>query len=293
MLTSARRWDWKVTTLCVIAAWCVLFARLVPGLVFDWSDSGDFSHGFLVPVFSGFLLWMRRREWARARSAPDLKGLWLIAGALLVHLAGVAASELYLQRTAMVPFLLGWILLLEGKERVRLLLFPILFLLFMIPPPTIFWSSISLPLQLMATRAAEGSLQLAGIPAVREGNILHLQGCSLEVASACSGIRSLVTLLALATVIAEGSVLGRGVALRSAPAKLILVLSAVPLAVGVNTLRVTSAAFLASRAGIDTVDRFHDVSGIVMFVVALAALSAWRRFLRWIEERSLPRPALS
>jgi len=235
---------------------------------------------------------MRRSSLAAAPNAPDSKGAWLLAAGIAIHLAGAAASELYLQRFSMIPFLLGWILLLEGKERTRILVFPVLFLLFMIPPPNIFWSSIALPLQLLASRAAEASLGLANIPVVRDGNVLHLEGCSLEVAAACSGIRSLVALMSLAAVFAEGS-LTRSNGPRSMIAKLLLVAAAIPVAVVVNTLRVTSAAFVATSAGEETVDRFHDVSGFVMFAVAFAILAGWKEVLRWIEERSLSRQALS
>jgi len=173
--------DGRVRAACILLAWYAMYARLVPGLVFDWTHSGDFSHGFLIPIVSVVLIVMRRSWLARAVSAPDARGAWLLLLGLAIQLAGSAASELYLQRFSMIPFLLGWILLLEGKERMRILLFPVLFLLFMIPPPNIFWSSISFPLQLLASRTAEGALQLAHVPVVRDGNVLHLESCSLEV----------------------------------------------------------------------------------------------------------------
>ena len=284
--------DGRVRAACIALAWCALYVRLIPGLVFDWKDSGDFSHGFLVAPLAIVFMVMRRSSLTAAPSAPDRRGAWLLLAALAMHLAGAAASELYLQRFSMIPFLLGWILLVEGKERARILLFPVLFLCFMIPPPNIFWSSISLPLQLLASRVAEGSLQLAHIPVVRDGNVLHLEGCSLEVAGACSGIRSLVALLSLAAVIAEGSLTGSS-GPRSLTAKLLLVAAAIPVAVAVNALRVTSAAFVATSAGAKAVDRFHDISGFVMFAVAFGILVGWKEVLRWIEERSLSRQALS
>ncbi len=277
----------------IAIAWIALYARLVPELVFDWRDGGDFSHGFLVPIFAGLLAWNRREVLAAAPEATSWAGGGaLVLGAVLVHLVGAAASELFLQRISMIPFLLGWVLLLEGPRRARLLLFPAAFLLFMIPPPTLFWMSISLPLQLLASRVAEGTLLLAGIDVLREGNILHLDACSLEVASACSGVRSLVTLLALAAILAEGSLAGLATP-RSKVGKAALFLSAIPVAVLVNALRVTSAAFLASAAGKDAVDRFHDASGLVMFAAAFALLLAGKEVVRWIEERSLSRSALS
>jgi exosortase len=284
--------DGRVRAVCIALAWCAIYVRLLPELAFDWKDSGDFSHGFLVPLLSMVFVFLRRRSLANAPSSPSFWGVLLLAGGIGIHLAGAAASELYLQRFSMIPFLLGWIVLLEGMKRARILLFPVLFLLFMIPPPGIFWSSISLPLQLLASRVAETSLVLANVPVVREGNVLHLESVSLEVASACSGIRSLVALLSLAAVIAEGSIT-RSSGPRSFVAKLLLVAAAIPVAVAVNALRVTSAAFVATSASKDAVDRFHDLSGIVMFAVAFAILAGWKEVLRWIEERSLSRQALS
>lgn len=281
-----------VTTAIVFTAWAIVYAHLVPGLVFDWQDGGDFSHGFLVPICTMLLIWSRRASLSRAPRTSTLGGALLLAVGIGMELVGSAASELYLQRTSMLPFLLGWLLLLEGRSRTSILAFPVCFLLFMIPPPTLFWTSLSLPLQLLASGVAESALRLSGIDVVREGNILHLEGCSLEVASACSGIRSLVALLALATLLAEGTLLGLATT-RSRLGKVILVFSAVPVAVTVNALRVTLAAFLASSAGKETVDRFHEASGLAMFVVAFAMLFGWKDVLRWIENRSLSRSALS
>lgn len=276
----------------VALAWALLFAHLLPELVFDWQDGGDFSHGFVVPVFAFLLLWGRRPELARLPRQPNVWGLAALGLGVVVHLVGVAASELYLQRVSMIPFLWGWALLLEGPSRARLWLLPLGFLIFMIPPPTIFWNRVSLPLQLLASSVAEGTLLLAGMNVVREGNILHLDRCSLEVAEACSGIRSLVALLALATLLAEGRLVGID-STRTAWGKILLVVAAIPVAVAVNALRVTSAAFLGSSSGKEAVDRFHDLSGLLMFVVAFFFLTGWKEVLRWIEQRSLPPSAPS
>jgi exosortase len=172
------------------------------------------------------------------------------------------------------------------------LAFPFLFLLFMIPPPTLLWNSISLPLQLLASKATVVSLHAAGIEALREGNVIHLEHYSLEVASACSGLRSLVALLALAAILADGR-LGGGEGPRSIWAKLSLFLLAIPVAVVVNAMRVTSAAFVATSAAPETVGRFHDISGFVTFALAFVILAGGKEVLRWVEERSLWRSAPS
>jgi exosortase len=280
------------TSAIVALAWIALYGWSVPSLVRDWRTNEDFSHGFLVPGVAIALVLSRREALAKAPSAPSPKGAWLLGAAILVHLLGAVASELYLQRSSMVPFLLGWIWLLEGPTRMRTLLFPIGFLLFMIPPPNLLWSAISLPLQLLASRAAEVTLHLAGVPVLREGNVIHLEHHSLEVASACSGIRSLVTLLALATILADGTLGGSG-GPRTWAARSFLVFLAVPVAVVVNALRVSSAALVATVAGSETIDRFHDLSGFATFALAFALLAGGKEVLRWVEERPVSRSALS
>jgi exosortase len=280
------------TCAVVLLAWVILYGRLMPGLVFDWKSDGDFSHGFLVPFAAMALVAVRRRRYAELPGAPSFAGALVLAGSIAVLLVGAAASEFYLQRASMVPFLVGWVWLLEGSARARLLLFPIAFLLFMIPPPALFWSSVSLPLQLLASSAAEATLHLAGVPVIREGNVIHLENYSLEIASACSGIRSLVALLALAALLADGT-LGNDEGPRSFGAKLALVLLAIPVAVLVNALRVSSAALVATSAGRETVDRFHGVSGFVTFALAFLILAGGKGILRWVEERPLWRSAPS
>jgi exosortase len=281
-----------VTPAIILGAWIVIYARLIPELVFDWASEGDFSHGFLVPLAVLALIAVRVRRLRRIPPSPGFAGAFVLACAIVILLIGSAASELYLQRSSMIPFLWGWVWLLEGPSRARLLSFPIVFLMFMIPPPGIVWSAISLPLQLLASQAAEASLHLAGIPVLREGNVIHLEHHSLEVASACSGIRSLIALLALAALLADGTFSGDG-APRTLYAKGLLVLLAVPVAVLVNALRVSSAAFVATAAGRETVDRFHEISGFATFILAFALLAAGKGVLRWIEERPLWRSASS
>ncbi len=290
-MTTARRAA-LVTCGVLLVAWLVVYGRLLPGLVFDWRTDGDFSHGFLVPFAALALVAVRRKRFAELPGKVSFAGAFLLAGAIAVLLVGAAASEFYLQRASMVPFLVGWVWLLEGAPRARLLLFPIAFLLFMIPPPGLLWSSVSLPLQLLASSAAEASLHLAGVPVVREGNVIHLENHSLEIASACSGIRSLVTLLALAALLADGSLGGTG-GPRSFWGKISLVLLAIPVAVLVNALRVSSAALVATNAGRETVDKFHGISGFFTFALAFIILAAGKGVLRWVEERPRWRSAPS
>jgi exosortase len=266
----------------------LLYAPLVPELVGDWMRSGDYSHGFVVPIVTGWLLWRRRGEILGAPIAPALSGGAALLGlGVLMYLVGVAGSEFALQRSSLVPVVGGWSLLLWGRERARPCVFPIAFLLFMIPPPTLVWNAVSLPLQLLASRGAEQILVAAGVDLVREGNIIHLPGISLEIAHACSGLRSLVSLLALGALFAEGSVLGGGRPIER-PSRIVLLLAAIPVGVVVNALRVSGTAFAVMRFGPGAAEgTIHELSGAAMFLVALFALLGIRRGIGWVESRGL------
>ena len=265
------------------ASLAVLYGPLVPELLSDWSRSGDFSHGFAVPLVTAWLLWRRRDEIRRAPIESSAAGGWLLAAGIAMYLLGVAASEFTLQRTSIVPVIGGWILLLWGGARARPCVFPVAYLLFMIPPPNLLWNGISIPLQLLASRAAEVLLVAGGVELVRQGNVIHLSTCSLEVAQACSGLRSLVTLLALGALFAEGSILGGGRPLERLP-RIVLLLSAVPVAVAVNTLRVAATTLAASKFGPEVATGWvHELGGAFLFLLALGILLALRRWLAWLE----------
>lgn len=264
------------------AGFLLVYAPLFPELVRDWSGGGDFSHGFLVLPLAAWLIWDRRERIVAAAARPFPVGAALLGLGVVAYLLGVAGAEYFLQRASMVAFLGGWILLVWGPARARPLVFPVAFLLFMIPPPSLLWNSLSFPLQLLASRISEGVVMLLGIEAVRAGNVIHLASCSLEVAHACSGLRSLVTLLALAALLAEGSVLRGGP--RHGLLKVLLFLSAVPVAVAVNALRVAGTVVAADAYGPGVASGpLHEATGLVTFALAMLLLLAVRKMLTWIE----------
>ncbi len=284
-LSWVRRVDPGLPLLAIGIA--LLYGPLLPELAGDWTRSDDFSHGFAVPFLTAWLLWRRRAEIRSSPIEPAPIGALLLAAGVGMYLLGVAGTEFMIQRSSLVPVVGGWVLLLWGKERARPCVFPIVFLLFMIPPPALVWGAVSLPLQLFASKASVGILHAAGVELVRQGNVIHLEACSLEVAQACSGLRSLVALLAMGALFAEGSVLGGGRPIEKLP-RIALFLAAVPVAVGVNTLRVAGTALAASRFGPGATTGWpHELAGAAMFLFALLTLLALRRFLAWIESRGL------
>jgi exosortase len=260
----------------------LLYAHLAPELVADWARSEDYSHGFAVPLLAGITVWLRRQQLRECASSPCFAGVGLLLLGLAQYLIGAAAAEFFLQRSSLIPWLGGWTLLVWGKQRARLLAFPIAYLVFMIPPPVLVWNEIALPLQFAASRLAAFLLTLAGLPVVRHGNVLQVGASWLEVATACSGLRSLVTLLALAALLAEGSLVP-GRRLVGWFGRLALLVLAIPIAVGTNALRVAAAGMAAHWGGHALMDRLHGFSGFAMFAIALALLVGLKEVLAWSE----------
>jgi exosortase len=265
-----------------------------------WWEDENYSHGLLIPFIIGYILWTERDALARAAKRPSL--LWGAAAVvcgLLALLAGTAGAELFLQRTSLVLIIAGLVVYFWGFRLLRLVLVPLLLLLLAIPIPSIIFNKIAFPLQLFASRCAVASMRLFDIPVLRQGNVIELMplGSSttkkLEVVEACSGIRSLMTLVTLAVVFAyfsfpkderpagvggEGkSARGRFAWLKSYGVwrSIILVLSAVPIAIITNAGRVSGTGILARYYGTKVADGFfHEFSGWVVYVAAFLLLFA-------------------
>jgi exosortase D (VPLPA-CTERM-specific) len=248
----------------------VLYHAVLLHLGRQWWDDENYSHGFLIPLVSAYLVWERRERLRALSPRPSLAGSLLLVVGLGLLFLGVVGAELFVQRLSLLVVLTGLVLFILGREFLHTLTVPLVLLLFMIPPPQILFNAIAFPLQGFAARTAEAALRLLSIPVLREGNIIALANTSLEVAEACSGIRSLVTLLALAATLACLSRMGtwRGLALLAA---------SVPIAVIANAARVAGTGILAYHYGPRVADGFfHTVSGWLLFLVAAALLGgAW------------------
>ncbi|HYA92894.1 MAG TPA: exosortase/archaeosortase family protein, partial [Thermodesulfobacteriota bacterium] len=181
----------------IVACLVVLYFHVLQGLVSDWIHMPDFSHGFLIPIVSFYFVYEKRNKLSVLSPSTAWTGFGLIVFGILLFLLGNLATEFFTMRFSMLVVLGGIILFLLGKEFYKSLLFPLVFLIFMIPIPSVLMDRITFPMQLFASKVAGISLYLIGIPALREGNVILLANTSLEVAEACSGIRSLISLLAL------------------------------------------------------------------------------------------------
>ncbi len=240
-----------------------LYQKAILKLISDWSVDPNFSHGFLIPFVSLYMVWYKQNEIKEIAQKPSKIGIALIAFGMLIHLAGNLGSELFLMRFSMIITLSGMIIYYFGFGMFKAVAVPVLYLTMMIPIPYIIWNKIAFPLQLFSAEISSQAIYLLQIPVFREGNILHLANTSLEVVDACSGIRSLTSLLALTGAFSFLSPLNR-------INKWILFLSAIPIAVAVNVIRLTITGAMAAWISPETAHGFlHDMSGFVIFGAAL------------------------
>ncbi len=243
-------------------------------LVADWYHDDNYSHGFLIPLVSGLLLWRKRERLAAAPIMTDSRGLAVIVFGMLVFILANGAAEYFTLRLSFVVTLFGLVWYLSGPQVVRLTAFEIALLLFMIPIPYVVYYAATFPMQLLASKITVTALNILGAGAIRQGNVIILAGQSLEVAEACSGIRSLMSLLALGFIWAHLS------QPRLAP-KVVLFLSVIPIAVVANSARVLVTSVLAYAVTPEvTVEPWHSLMGLVTFAVAMFMLLILSTVLR-------------
>jgi exosortase len=250
-----------------------LFGGIVSSLARLWASDDNYSHGFFVIPLALYFCWERRDALKSARRQPTILGLILIAVSLAVLLAGLLGAELFLTRISLIGVIAGVVLFVWGWQHFRTLAFPLVFLLLMIPLPTIVFNQIAFPLQLLASRAGETVINLAGIPVLREGNVLQLPSRTLEVAEACSGIRSLVSLIMLAIVLGHFTE-------RRTGRRILITLAAIPIAILANAARVAGTGLASELISPAAAEGFlHTFSGWLLFVVAFIGLVAVQRAL--------------
>lgn len=256
-----------------------LYYRVLAKLVTDWWQIPDFSHGFLVPVFAAYMVWATRKTLLNTRIAPTWSGVVLIVAGLVVLVLGVFGAELFLSRVSLVILLAGLVLCFGGWELLKELRFVLLVLLLAIPIPSILFNEITIPLQILASKLASGLLPLFGVPVLREGNVIELPAMNLEVAEACSGIRSLMSLFTVSIFYGyfiEKSILRRAV----------LALASIPIAIAANAARILGTGLCVQHWDpIKAMGFFHEFSGWVMFLVSLGCLYIVHRIMRLIPAR--------
>ena len=265
--------------LLVAAAILAAYWELCVGLFEQWSHDDNYSHGFLIVPLSAYFAWQRRAALAAAPVRPSPWGLVLIGVAIAMIAIGTMAAEIFVARVSLVVLVAGCVAFLYSRHHLYILRVPVLFLLLMIPLPAIVFNQIAFPLQIFASQVGEVTIRAAGVPVLRDGNVLELEALRLEVAEACSGIRSLVSLLTLALVLGQ---LGGG----SRRRMWLLALATIPIAVAANAGRVAGTGLAAHVWGAGVAEGFlHTASAALAFTVAVAALLALKsaRWPRWAQ----------
>jgi exosortase len=256
--------SWQLLIPVLLIGW--LYSSILFHLASQWAEDPNFSHGFFVPLFAAFVLWRDRTRLANLPRRPTSCGILIVALSLAVLIVGILGAELFLARVSLLLLIAGLVLAFLGTSHFRAVLFPLSFLLLMIPIPALIFNQVTFPLQLLASKFAAGVLPWLGVPVLREGNIINLPAMSLEVAEACSGIRSLLSLITLAVIYGY---LRTGVTwLRVA-----LGLAAVPIAIFSNSLRIVVTGLIVQYWNPHKAEGFfHLFSGWLVFLVSIAIL---------------------
>lgn len=255
-------------------AFVILYWDIGVLLVKDWGGD-DNSHGFFIIPIAAYFIWKRRDQLLAEAPRPSNAGLLVVLASAAVLVVSVLGAALFTSRLSMLGMLAGIVLYLFGWRHLRIVAFSLAFLVLMIPIPRILFNQIAFPLQLLASRSAELALGLLGIPVLREGNVISLSTTTLEVADACSGIRSLVSLLTLAIV--YGYVLDNRIW-----ARVTIAVAAIPVAIAANAFRVAATGIAAHYIGPEVAQGvLHTFSGWLVFVVAFFLLALIQRTVVW------------
>jgi exosortase len=265
---------WQTIMLAALLLW--LYIPTLTHLVGQWWNDPNFSHGFFVPLFAGFVIWQERHRLAAVQLRPSWSGVLILGFGLCVLILGQMGAEIFLSRFSLLIVLAGLIVLFLGWRFFRAVLFPWAFLALMIPIPAIVFNQITFPLQLLASKVASTTLPWLGVPVLREGNVIVLPAMALEVADACSGIRSLMSLATLAVIY--------GYLMESkASVRVLLALASLPIAVAATSLRVVGTGLLVQYWDPDKAQGFfHEFQGWLMFVASLVMLYLLHRTIRLI-----------
>jgi exosortase len=244
----------------------ILYAPVLGSLARQWWSDPNYGHGFFVPLFAGYVLWGARDQQSAQPSRPNNFGFAIMLFAIGLRILGMLGAELFVARLSLVILISGIVLFLAGRQALRSVAFPVGYLLFMIPLPAIVYYQLTLPLQLWASRLGATGLVALGIHTVREGNLLFLPNCTLNVVEACSGIRSLLSLLAVAVAygyLAEQSTWKRAV----------LAIASIPVAIATNGLRLVATGVLSYFFG-PNMDSgvVHVALGLGFFALAFVSI---------------------
>jgi len=263
-----------IPTLLVALSLAWLYGATLQGLLTEWVSSADASYGIVLVAVALVVIWRRRELFSRAYDPHDhpIPGLVVLLAGLGLFLIGQLAADVFLTRISFVVAAGGALWFLAGARATRTVASPLFFLLMAIPLPALVINAATLPLQLVASRIGETTLMATGISVFRDGNLLELPSTTLEIADACSGLRSIVSLTAIGGLLAWSE--------RSWPRRLALVAAGAPIAIVINGLRIAATGLACElwspRAAADP---WHTISGWLTFVVSVTLLIQLQRAL--------------
>lgn len=256
-----------------------VYWKILKALVNQWWADSNYSHGFLVPLFCLYLVW---RQWPMLATLPrtgSLLGIPVILGGIAVLLAGDLGADNFLMRSSLIIVVAGLVLFHLGTAIFRALLFPLGFLFFMVPLPGVIFYAITFPLQNLAARQAAWTLDALGVPVLLDGNVIHLAQLSLGVTEACSGIRSLISLLA-------GAVAWAVLFLPVGWAMLVFLAATLPITIVANASRVILTGLIGQYIGVEYASGFfHEFAGLAIYAFAFLCLLATFSLIRLVTRR--------
>jgi exosortase len=261
-----------------------LYATVLRSMVLQWWDDPNYTHGLLVPVFAAYILWRERGRWRTVPILASNYGLPIMLSALGLLLLGMLGAELFTVRVSLIILISGIIVFLAGWQMLRSIVFPIGYLFFMIPLPALVYYQLTFPLQLWASRLGAQGLVMLGVHTVREGNLIILPNATLEVVEACSGVRSLLSLLA--AVVAYGYL-----AENSTWKRYLLVVLAIPIVIVSNSLRLVATGVLTFLLGPQVASgSTHTAIGLAFLVLAFLSILLLHSLLRRFTSQRNPAP---
>lgn len=263
---------------------CVCYAPILYRMGVQWANDENMGHGFFVPVIAGWIAWQRKDQLLAEPRRSSAWGLALVIWAGLQALAATLGAELFTARLAFVMAITGSVLYVGGKRWLKILAFPLALLLFMIPIPQILYARLTLSLQMLASELGETLISWMGIPVIRTGNLLQLPSQTLDIADACSGIRSLLSLGFLSLIYAYFTD-------KRPWMRWVLLVATVPIAIGANAIRVAVTGLLSEINTQYAQGTYHEMEGYVVFIVALFALVVTHRLINLVLKKFAPSKA--
>lgn len=259
------------------------FSPVIKSLFKSWTESGDNSHGLLIIPLSLYIIWQNRAKLAKTEISPGPAGLILVAISILLYVFGFLAEISTVKSLSLVLSIWTIIWSLFGKKVFGVLSFPLIFLILMIPIPTQFYSMATIPLQLAVSKASTIIVSLFGIPILREGNVLHLPNRTLAVVQACSGLRSLMSIVTLCAIFGYWT-------LSSNILRGLLIVFSIPTAIIVNIIRVVIMILALFFLDFDiTKGTSHTIFGILIFFLAIIIVAIMKGILsKWDTKEKTP-----